>query len=472
MKTKYSDKILLQDSFQLPETNCWQINEAEENSKVDGKYVLARVEGPMGLADGVSLNNRRYSPKLWESTINKIQPKLNKGGIHGTIGHDQSLDEKALMERNLSHLLTKLWIKENTVMGEILVLGTQSGQQLNTCLRAGMPIPVSTRAYGKISGQGEMGEDIIDPESFILESVDFVLNPGVETAYPKVVENKQEEIKMDELQKSLNEKLELQSKLNEVAQEKLALQSKLNEAAADAIVTSRELTSLKSQNDKLRKAFEFYKAEFGIPKEVPALKEGLVKWFMFEPFVSLAKKVGLTTNLGMTVKDFGKQLGAVKPGVFAECASPETTKALKKLIAAHEEVGTVEEMGLALDLLQHYSESGSPEQVKTKLQRAKKIEAKLLEVRRKVAARKISESLNVNNAEVVYELLKKLPTKDVIAHLRKLTEAKPNDDIKVYKKTNEASKESKPALKIVKNESGLLVNRLMESFNHKVGNAS
>lgn len=432
MKKTVEKKVLLQDTFKLPEQS-WHINESDAGAsygKVDGQNILARVEGAFFLVDDVSLNNRLYSKELWENCINKVEPRFQSGGIPGTIGHDQPLDEKALMDGNISHLVSRLWINENNIgMGEILVLGTESGRNLNTCLRAGMPIPVSSRAFGKISGQGKMGEDIIDPESFVLESFDFVLNPGVQTAYPKVVESNKSEEDDNNMDKEQ------------------ALQAQLNEANVAKLASVAELAKLTEDNQKLRKVVDYYKATIGLPKEVPALLEGLRKWIELEPFKSLADKTNFLNSSGFKATDFARTL-TESLSRLATYSTPEQVDELKATIKAHEANGSLQHVETAFALLEQYSVLGSPTEVKAQLSRGRKVESLVKEVRRKAASKQIAEKFNVN-AEVIYEMLKKSRTKEVIATVRKLTEAKKDNSSNL--KVNE-SKESKPALSIVKNE--------------------
>lgn len=227
----------LVDRFTIPIENAvWKVVESKNESKVDGKTILARVQGQFFLVNGESLNGRWYSESLWENCISNCQERFKNGGLFGTIGHDQPLDEDALRNGDISHTVTNLWIEDGKGMGEILVLGTESGKQLEVCLRAGLPIPVSSRAYGKVSGKGPNGSDLIDEKSFILETFDFVLSPGVPSAFPKVVENaknhQQESLSMekDVLEKLCEDKSQLQAQLAEVLTENKALVEKATKA--------------------------------------------------------------------------------------------------------------------------------------------------------------------------------------------------------------------------------------------------
>jgi predicted transcriptional regulator len=404
-------------------------------SRVDGVNILARVQGPFFLVDGVSLNNRFYSKSLWESAIKKVQEKLNNGGLFGAIGHDQELDEKALAEGKFSHTVIKLWINENNVgMGEILILGTNAGQQLNVLLRAGMPLPVSSRAFGKSSGKTALGEDIIDADSFQLETFDFVRNPGVSSAYVTVMENltptKNEDVVMD-LQK-LEEKLELIHKLTE---EKMGLQAQLTEALQANIA----LTTKAADQEKTIAAHEAVANHVEAGKE---LSEGLRKWLELEPLKAYALSAGLLdqSSAAPNAASFTKKMLGLTEA-YAALGTPDELKAVKeanaafaalgsleelnKMFAAFEqylEMGSIQELDKVLGLAEEYIKIGSPTAISEKLDAAQKLTDRVVEGKRKLAAQKISKEFGVDE-EAVLEMVKKMGSEATINSLKKIKES-------------------------------------------------
>jgi hypothetical protein len=424
-------KTLLNDSFQVPKDTCWKIVEEAGNpsGKVDGEHVLARVSGPFFLVDGVSLNNRFYSRQLWERTISKIKEKLENGGLPGTIGHEQPLDEKALLDGKVSHLVTNLWIdeKNNIGMGELLVLGTESGKHLNTYLRAGLPLPVSSRAYGKITGEGPDGADLIDEDSFILEGFDVVVSPGVPSAYPKVVEHKAEE-----------EQTDMNEQLDKLSKEKLELTEKLVALVAENAKNEAIAKSATDEKAKLEEKLNQYKAV------VKSLKEGLMKFLTLEPFKQLADEYGLLQTGGLPAGEMVKKLAEMAPKA-EKFIKPEEVAGIKEKLSKFEALGSIAEIEAGAKLLETFVKLGSPSDVTARIKRAKKIETKLLEVRRKAAAAKIGKALDFNPS-VIEEMLKTMTVKTVISNLRKLRESA---DMTARYEVSE-SKASKPSLSIVK----------------------
>src|SRR5207302_5686436 len=100
------------------------------------------------------------------------------------------------------HILSKMWIDgaSQIGMGEVYVLNTDTGRRLNTYLRSGAELPVSSRAYGKYRGKTGDGAQIVDEGSYKFETFDFVQLPGIAHAVPKLIEADLTELVEDEVQ--------------------------------------------------------------------------------------------------------------------------------------------------------------------------------------------------------------------------------------------------------------------------------
>ena len=188
---------LFEDTYFSPEEDLemkWDISEADQDPTgvVDGISILGRAVGPFFVVDGESQNQRFYSRDLWERILKESQETIKKGAMLCTIGHGQPIDDAALLEGKVSHRISKLWIQEGKGkpigMGEMLILNTPAGRTLNTYMRSGMELPVSSRGYGKYSGTTESGCRIVDSATYKLEGFDVVRVPGIPTAIPILVE--------------------------------------------------------------------------------------------------------------------------------------------------------------------------------------------------------------------------------------------------------------------------------------------
>lgn len=360
-----SDDNLIYDSFIVPEgTTQWTVNESESDQVVDGKYVLGRAVGPCFLPDGTSLNNRYYSRQLWESAISRNEERIANGEMLGTIGHEQPLDDQALLEGKASHRISKLWIDKSGVgMCEIHILGTTAGQQLNQYMRGGVRLKVSSRANGTIKGRNKAGASILDESTFKLTGFDFVQSPGVPTAIPILVESSTTEN---------NEKSSLTEHDNMTTDNMeriLAEKGKIEERLTNALEKVQEITESKNTTAKL---LESRDAEITGLKT--SLAESHAKVSEFESKLSESstllesyKALGTVESIKVTMDESKVLLEA-----YTTYGTPDQlAKAFEKfenVVADFKSLGKVEEVEESLKLAKEYSELGSLEKFRELLE--------------------------------------------------------------------------------------------------------
>ncbi|KKL07363.1 hypothetical protein LCGC14_2586790, partial [marine sediment metagenome] len=123
----------------------------EGKAEVDGKAVLAKVKGEFFFPGGISRNQRYYPKSLWDKVLanEELREKVGNKTLFGTISHTQPIDDTAMLEGKISHIVTKLGIDgKGKGIGEALLLDTDAGRVLNTFFRAGSKMFVSSRADG------------------------------------------------------------------------------------------------------------------------------------------------------------------------------------------------------------------------------------------------------------------------------------------------------------------------------------
>lgn len=167
--------------------------------------VLGRVKGPSFFSDGYSRNGRFYPKKLWENALanQQTKTKIKKGLMFGCIGHpkDYTLDE-LLESGKVSHKVVDINIDPKTGEGiaEYEILDTPAGRILNTILRSGSEMYVSTRAFGGFTNETKKKDGkeykVLDEKNFELESIDFVIEPGFLQTKPKLMESIAEDMAM------------------------------------------------------------------------------------------------------------------------------------------------------------------------------------------------------------------------------------------------------------------------------------
>ncbi len=169
------------------------------------KNVLGTIEGVYFVPDGYSRNKRFYPKELWQSVLERVVPTLNSRAMLGTLEHPET--DGDAHPRHASHVVKRLWIGEdgkgygksyilNTPIGSLVyVLGSSLDEEGNPLV----PLYMSSRGLGKVSGYTNNGYEIVDPRTYILETFDVVIDPGfveakpalsglVESVVPEVIE--------------------------------------------------------------------------------------------------------------------------------------------------------------------------------------------------------------------------------------------------------------------------------------------
>lgn len=145
----------------------------------DGGFWIAR--GEFGRCDVPTENRRVYPRSLWEREVKKIQAAIKQGKVLGEAEHPA--DGRTSLKR-VSHLITDLQITDDgQIIGEARILDNEHGRQLQSILKAGGSIGVSSRGMGSTS-MNEDGYEIVQ-EDYSYMTHDFVADPAVKTSYPE-----------------------------------------------------------------------------------------------------------------------------------------------------------------------------------------------------------------------------------------------------------------------------------------------
>lgn len=159
--------------FENGKTPMRKVNESLDNN---GKklYIL---EGVCASFDGENNNGRTYDKDEYLSHFDYLIPQIEQRALAGSLDHPEDENEEhdifTPKMKDLSHLITKLWYKEDTneVWIQIQLLDTNWGRDAMACVDAGMPIFISSRASGYIADDGRVTLDQI-------HTYDIVYRPG------------------------------------------------------------------------------------------------------------------------------------------------------------------------------------------------------------------------------------------------------------------------------------------------------
>lgn len=365
------------------------LSENAETSEVDGKHILARASGPAFFPNTTSRNNVFYPKEAWENAIadEEFQHRLKNRLVFGTIGHDPEITDNEVRKGEFSHIVTKVWIGEDDIgYAEYLVLNTEPGRILNTLLRAGVGISVSTKGYGTTIETSDKDTEMVDPDNFSFDRIDFVIDPGYLQAKPELKESKntentnynRNEQKMDktiDILENATKRLEESNKSlqTEITESKVAL-SKAN-AALDsyrALGSVQQVSEAMSQLDKYRL--------LGTPRKI---KEDLDQ---------AEEVIGLLEDQVQDLTATIDQLKADEPATDEVTEDEDTSE-----LDAYRELGTVEEIKACLEKAEELmaeepkedeieededdeaplSDIGSPEEIRALVQEAEEADSLL-----------------------------------------------------------------------------------------------
>jgi hypothetical protein len=160
--------------------------------------VLGVVEGVFFVADRPSRNGRLYPRELWENVLRSedVNRLLQNRLMIGTVGHDEVDFDSLIRDQKASHVVTELrMLPDGRGYGKAEILDTPVGRILHTLLKSGSRMSVSSKGYGDYSGMTAEGIQEVDPNSYVLERFDFVVDPGFLEARPSLKEQYEKAIK-------------------------------------------------------------------------------------------------------------------------------------------------------------------------------------------------------------------------------------------------------------------------------------
>lgn len=331
----------------------------ESDAVVDGKIVLGKLKGTFFVPDGISRNKRYYGKEVWEKQLKNedVMTRLKDRRMFGTIGHNIKVNDESLAEGKLSHITTYLAVNGSEGAGEALIINTEAGRNLNTVLRAGSKLYVSSRANGDYKGTSH-GVPSVDPETFKLEGFDFVMEPGFLQANPELVESLH--IDPKELKQLEEDLKEIDIKTPETMT--------INVTAGGIVnIGNQEKLNLGVKTSKENKIEERNQEEIIMEKE-------LVEKLMTEK-VELSKT--LTEALGELEKIKAEKVVLASEVTSMREQLEKKEKEVKEkvpILETYEKLGSPADLEKALDLAEKviwkYKESGSPDEVRTALEKA------------------------------------------------------------------------------------------------------
>ena len=153
---------------------------------------FAPISTPSG--DRVFSRNRRlYEEDHWETQFENqnLLDRVNTRRMLGTIGHyDKKVDDEDLAKGFVSHIVTKLEIREDEKHGRYLwgrleIINTEAGRRLKEYYDNDIPLFVSSRGGGKLIDIPGKDYKLVDKYKYYCETFDVVKEPGFLEAQPE-----------------------------------------------------------------------------------------------------------------------------------------------------------------------------------------------------------------------------------------------------------------------------------------------
>lgn len=166
---------LLQDVFIVE--NLQVLTEGKTNPTM-------KIKGIFGRCNEKNNNGRIYPTAVLEGQLNKVQPMINERRLCGELDHPSNDTVKLA---NASHLITKLEMKGDELIGEAELLNTPAGLTAKALVEGGVKIGISSRGMGTLSEDAN-GQKIVN-EDFRLVTFDLVADPSTRGAFPGLSES-------------------------------------------------------------------------------------------------------------------------------------------------------------------------------------------------------------------------------------------------------------------------------------------
>lgn len=395
----------------------------EASGEADGQSVLAKVRGVFFVPDGTSRNRRFYPKSLWEKALNKkeIKEKLSSKRMFGTIGHDQVINDNAILEGKISHIVTNLTIDNNGQgIGEALILDTPAGRGLNTLLKAGSKLFVSSRALGRFKGE-KNGLPVVDENSYQLQTFDFVIDPGFLEANPNLKESLETALESDFDEKQLTYNNNTKTGEGEMDNKELAqhiidenkkMEKDLTTAVEENSTLKDELAVVKNDNENLKEQVS----------EIETVKEELEGYKAFGSTEEIKEAIEAKEKAEKELAEF-KAIDADIENLTAQEVIEAIDNAQARLVE-YKKIGSPEGITDTLNKLGEFKDAvleyGSLEDLEEIYNFASELISKEKEAKKNEAIAKLAEELGVAKEKItkVYDKLTEEEIKDAFGGLK------------------------------------------------------
>lgn len=179
-------------------------DETKETSPISelNTPVIGVFSGVFAKLDSFSVNERFYSANFWNRVLasERVKTALRAGTMLGIFEHPNVMDNytkdgrlTARHPQNAGFVVKRLWTEGRDVLGQAYLLNTPLGRLLATYFLAKdkfdkplIELFISARGYSREDYIDEKGIDRMNPDDYVLQAFDVVMNPGIKGARVKI----------------------------------------------------------------------------------------------------------------------------------------------------------------------------------------------------------------------------------------------------------------------------------------------
>jgi hypothetical protein len=148
---------------------------------------LLKFKGKFQEAESVNKNKRMYPFRVLDENVQRLMDVVKTRGLVGELDHPT---DSIIHFKDASHVVTRLWWDNNTLMGEGEILNTPHGKVLKALINDGVRVGISSRGVG--NGKVDENGILVIGESYRLITFDAVADPSTFAAFQEKVVGKRE----------------------------------------------------------------------------------------------------------------------------------------------------------------------------------------------------------------------------------------------------------------------------------------
>lgn len=135
------------------------------------------MKGILQKADTLNQNGRIYPLSVLEREVRNYQKFIIENRALGELDHP---DSSVVNLKNASHIIREAYIENGVVYGNVEVLDTPSGQILQSLVKSGVKLGISSRGVGSTKKEGDY---YVVQDDFQLICWDYVSEPSTPGAF-------------------------------------------------------------------------------------------------------------------------------------------------------------------------------------------------------------------------------------------------------------------------------------------------